>query len=138
MNATVSFKKATYCMLGNKKVNSSKETRRSWYHAIDTKYIHILVKFERRLSLQFGRKKEKQNFFKGMAQPFFSVKNASFLRTEMDNLPSIFTGITVQFISIDGFLERSTLMLYAVVNATRTPKSDQLEWYQKWQVVQEK
>ncbi|SAL95953.1 hypothetical protein [Absidia glauca] len=48
-----------------KKVNSSKKTRRSWYHAIDTKYVHILVKFERRLPIQF---------------------NGLFLRIEIDNL----------------------------------------------------
>jgi hypothetical protein len=70
------------------KVDSSKETSRSWYHAIDRTYADI-VKFERRLSIQFVRKKEKQFFSKGMTQPFFFfVKNGLFLRTEMDNLRS--------------------------------------------------
>jgi hypothetical protein len=51
-------------MVRTKKVSSSKNTSRSWYHAIDAKHVHILVKFERRLSTQFGRKK-----------PFFTKKD---------------------------------------------------------------
>jgi hypothetical protein len=55
------------------------------YHAINTKHVHILVKFEHRLSIQFGRKKRHKTFSKGMAQPFFA-KNNLFLKTEIDNL----------------------------------------------------
>jgi hypothetical protein len=64
-------------------------------------------------------------------------KRCLVLRTEMDNPPSNFTGGTRQCISIDWYPETSTFMLYATVNASRRPpKSDQLEWYRKWQVIQ--
>jgi hypothetical protein len=41
----------------------------SWYHAIDTKHVHILVKFERRLSFSVLRN---ESFFtkKGLSHPF--------------------------------------------------------------------
>jgi hypothetical protein len=42
-----------------------------WCYATDTRHIHILVKFERRLSVQFARKKRNEKFSKGMRQPFF-------------------------------------------------------------------
>jgi hypothetical protein len=58
-----SEKKQPLGVARTKKVSSFKETRCSWYHAIDTTYVDILVKFERRLSIQFVRKKEEQNFF---------------------------------------------------------------------------
>jgi hypothetical protein len=74
MNATVSPKKATDWSGTYQKVNPSKETRRSWYHAIDIKRVQILVKFERRLSIQFGRKKRYKTFSEGMAQPPFLLR----------------------------------------------------------------
>jgi hypothetical protein len=38
---------------------------------------------------------------------------------------------------MDGYPETSNSMLYAAVNAMRGhPKSEPLEWYQKWQVIQ--
>jgi hypothetical protein len=47
-------------------------------------HVQALVKFERRLSIQFGRKKRNKTFSEGMAQPFFFfVKNDLFLRTEI-------------------------------------------------------
>jgi hypothetical protein len=72
----------------------------SWYHAIDTIYVHILVKFERRLSTQFGRKKENKKFFTGMTKRFFFVKNALFLKSEMDNMHSNLTRIRTYFVTI--------------------------------------
>jgi hypothetical protein len=45
-----------------------------------------------------------------------------YLRTEMDNPSSNFTGSTMQCGSIDRYPEISTLMLYATVNATSSPK----------------
>jgi hypothetical protein len=60
----------------------TKKTRSSWYHAIDIKHVHIFFKFERRLSIQFRRKKETQNFFQRDGSTFF-LKNDLFLRTEI-------------------------------------------------------
>jgi hypothetical protein len=80
---------------------------------------------------------KKWNFSKGkelLASIFF--KSCLFLKTEMDNLPSNFTGGTMQYISIDWYPETSTFMLYATMNAEKPLKSDQLEWYQKWQAIQ--
>jgi hypothetical protein len=57
-----------------KKVVASKETRRSWYHAIDKKYVHILVKFEDRLSRQFGRKQRNKPFSNGWLKLLFCKK----------------------------------------------------------------
>jgi hypothetical protein len=71
-----------------------------WYHAIDTRHIHILVKIEGRLLIRFGRKKRHKTFPKGRAQPFFSVKNDLFLRTEINNLRSNLTRIWMCLVSI--------------------------------------
>jgi hypothetical protein len=69
-----SFKKAkkkrTLGVARTKKVNSFKETRRSWCHATDMRYVHICAKFERRLSIQFGRKKRNNFFLKGWLDLF--------------------------------------------------------------------
>jgi hypothetical protein len=105
-----------------KKVNSSKEIRRSWYHAIDTKHVYILVKFERRLSVQFERKKKNKTFSKGMAQPAFFVKNDLFLRTEIDNLLSNFTRTWICFVSTAGNRETCIWMLDESMDATISPK----------------
>jgi hypothetical protein len=75
---------------------------RSWYHEIDTKHVHILVKFERRLSIQFGRKKRYKTFPEGVAQRFFFVKNDLFLRTEIDNPSSNSTCKKLKGIPIEG------------------------------------
>jgi hypothetical protein len=95
-----SEKKRPLGVARTKKVSSSKEPKRSWYHEMDTIYVHILVKFERRLSVQFGRKKEKQNVFHKHGPTLYFVKNALFLRTEMDNLHSNLTGIRTYIVSI--------------------------------------
>jgi hypothetical protein len=63
MSDTKGFEKATD-WIGT---NSSKEARRSWYHAIDTWHVHTHVKFERWLSIQFGKKKRNKKFSKRMA-----------------------------------------------------------------------
>jgi hypothetical protein len=52
----------------------------------------------------------------------FFVKSCVFLRTEINELPSNFTGNTKQCISIGWYPETSTFMLWAAVNATRSPK----------------
>jgi hypothetical protein len=44
------------------KVNLFKKTGRSWYHVINTTHVYILVKFERRLPIQFVRKKRQPAF----------------------------------------------------------------------------
>jgi hypothetical protein len=95
------FKKSGRLECTYEKVNSSKETGRSWYRALDTTYVHIFVKFKRRFSIQFVRKKEKQNFLQKDGSTHFFVKNDLFLRTEMDNLRSNFTENIMQCISID-------------------------------------
>jgi hypothetical protein len=72
----------------------------SWYLAIDAKLVQVVVKFERRLSIRFGRKKGHKTFPKGMTPPFVSVKNDLFLRTEIENLRSNLTRIYTCFVSI--------------------------------------
>jgi hypothetical protein len=75
MSDTISLKKGEkkrpLGVARTKKVNSSKETRRSWYHAIDTMYVHIRVKFERSLSISLGEKKEAKLFPKERLNSFF-------------------------------------------------------------------
>jgi hypothetical protein len=61
-------------------------------------------------------------FENGTLWPPFFWKSCLFLRTEMDNLPSIFTSNTMQCISIDWYLERRTFMLYATVKTPRSPQ----------------
>jgi hypothetical protein len=51
------LKKRPIRVVRTKKENSSKKTKLSWYHAIDTEYVHILVKFERKLSISVLRNK---------------------------------------------------------------------------------
>jgi hypothetical protein len=58
--------------------------RNSGYSAIDMRHDHILVKFERMLSIQFGRKKEKQNVFQRDGSTHFFVKNAKGWLTATD------------------------------------------------------
>jgi hypothetical protein len=53
---------------------------------------------------------------------FFFLKSCLFLKTEMDNPWSNFTGNTMQCISIDWYPESSAFMLYAAVNASRSPQ----------------
>jgi hypothetical protein len=109
MNAPICFEE----------VNSSKETRRSWYHVIDTKYVHILVKFEPRLSIQFGRKKrETKSFSRAWLNTFFLEKNASFLRTEINNLRSNLTRIWTCFVSIAWYQKTCIWMTNGSMNAT--------------------
>jgi hypothetical protein len=48
--------------------------------------------------------------------PQFFVKSCSFLRTEIANLPSNFTGNTMQCISIDWYPETCIYMLYESVH----------------------
>jgi hypothetical protein len=52
------------------------------------------------LSTQFERKKEKQKVFHRHGSKLFLVKNAPFLRTEMDNLRSNFIRIWTYVVSI--------------------------------------
>jgi hypothetical protein len=59
---------------------------------------------------------------------FFFLKSWLFVRSEMDNPPSKFTGITMQCMCIDWYPETKIFMLYAIGNTTRNPKSDWLEW----------
>jgi hypothetical protein len=55
------------------------------------------------------------------------LKVCLFLKTEMGSLPPSFAGNTMKCISIDGYPETSTCMLYAAVNATRSPQKA-IDW----------
>jgi hypothetical protein len=119
MNATISLKKRPIERVRNKKVNSSKETRRYWYHAryearpnfcqIWTQVVHPV-----------REKKRHRTFSKGIAQPFFnlfSAKNDLFLRTEIDNLRSNLTRIRTCFVYIALYQETCIWMSNGFMNA---------------------
>jgi hypothetical protein len=55
-----------------------------------------------------------------LLSPFFSVKSCFFLRNEIDNPPSNFTGKTMQYISIKWYPETNTFVSYTGVNAKKS------------------
>jgi hypothetical protein len=118
-------------MVRTKKRSSSKKTRRSWYHALDTKHVQVLANlgFEKqRGSLQKLRFKPDEflkvkifEFSQHLLTPSTLVsKCCLFLRNEINSPPSNFTGNTMKSISIDWYTETSAFMLYAAVNAARS------------------
>jgi hypothetical protein len=114
---------------GIKNGKPSKETRLSWYQSIDEKYFWVYVKFEVGLSILFTRKRSSKKvilFPRSVLRPFF-LKSCLILRTEIDNPPSNFTGITIQCISIVRYTETSIFMWHATVSATRSPKKA-IDW----------
>jgi hypothetical protein len=88
VNSTISLKKATDWSGTYLKVNSSKETMPSLNHAINTKHVQVLVKFERSISIQFRRKKWHKTFSNGMAQPFFFFGKERFISQNWDRQPA--------------------------------------------------
>jgi hypothetical protein len=64
----------------------------SWYHALDTEHVHILVKFERRLSISVPRNKpfftKKKNEKKGLRHPFGKIFVSPF-SPKLGGLPAL-------------------------------------------------
>jgi hypothetical protein len=124
MNATISLEKANDWS-GTKIVFLCNEATHSCYQSIDNKHIQICVKFENRLSIPYRRKMRSKregvfprgclSFFQkagsemilkfelfenySVLNPKCFVKSCLFLRNEIYNPSSNFTGNTIQCIS---------------------------------------
>jgi hypothetical protein len=116
-----------------KKVSTSKETRCFWYHAIDTNYLHILVKFERRLSVQFVSKKEKRNFFQRDGSTPLFLKNDLFLRTEINNLRSHLTRVWTCFVPNVWYQKTCIWMSNGFMSATINVKKRPFGVGKRWE-----
>jgi hypothetical protein len=139
------------------------EINLSWYPSIDQKHLWAYVKFVCVMFILFARKWRSKKvelfpnggFWKisnvglfeklfGFELQFFLWMSCSFLKTEIDNPPSNFTGNTMQCISIDWYQETCIFMYESAHKRSLSTQSSQngpagdlwpFTFYKGWSVL---